>query len=134
MPGMLPVLTRLACGRGVGFQQPASIFGSEQESGKPRVFRGFWTFVKLGCRSSRRCGNGETRVLCGFPSSEVWGRNSSREYDQSALGASFPQRNLDFQGFGKILSFLSSSGSNVRPSESRVICMLFQFLAQTQEK
>jgi hypothetical protein len=32
--------------------------------------RGFSSFVQYDSRSRRRCGNVETRVLCGFPSSE----------------------------------------------------------------
>ena len=46
----------------------------------------------------------------------------------------FHSETLDFQGFGKILSFLSRSGPNVGPSESHVIYMFFQILAQSPKK
>jgi hypothetical protein len=46
----------------------------------------------------------------------------------------FHSETLDFQGFGKILSFLSRSGLNVGPSENRVIYMFFQILAQSPKK
>jgi len=78
-------------------------FGSVQESGKPRVFRGFWTSVKLARRSSSRSGNVETRVLCGFPSSGGPGMNSSAEHHQSVPGASFPQRGPSFSGDWRLL-------------------------------
>src|SRR5262249_10259325 len=81
------------------------IIGSVQESGKPRVFRGFWTFVKLAHPSSSRCGNVETRVLCGFPSSGAPGMNLSAEYHQSAPGASFPQRGPSFSRNWRLLTF-----------------------------
>ena len=44
--------------------------GSARESGETRDLRGFSSFVRFDSRSRRRCGNVETRVLCGFPSSE----------------------------------------------------------------
>src|SRR5262249_27851368 len=82
-----------------------TFYGSVQESGKPRVFRGFWTFVKLAHPSSSRCGNVETRVLCGFPSSGGPGMNLSAEYHQSAPGASFPQRGPSFSRNWRLLTF-----------------------------
>ena len=47
-----------------------SIFGSGRESVKTFDLRGFSSCVQFDSRSRRRCGNVETRVLCGFPSSE----------------------------------------------------------------
>jgi hypothetical protein len=85
--------------------EQAMFWGSVQESGKPRVFRGFWTFVKLAHPSSSRCGNVETRVLCGFPSSGAPGMNLSAEYHQSAPGASFPQRGPSFSRNWRLLTF-----------------------------
>jgi len=56
-------LTKLAL-RGVSFE------GSARESVETCDLRGFSSFVRFDSRSRRRCGNVETRALCGFPSSE----------------------------------------------------------------
>jgi hypothetical protein len=44
--------------------------GSARESVEMYDWRGFGTLPQFDSRSRRRCGNVETRVLCGFPSSE----------------------------------------------------------------
>jgi hypothetical protein len=44
--------------------------GSGRESVETFDLRGFSSCVQFDSRSRRRCGNVETRVLCGFPSSE----------------------------------------------------------------
>jgi hypothetical protein len=44
--------------------------GSGRESVETFGLRGFISCVQFDSSSRRRCGNVETRVLCGFPSSE----------------------------------------------------------------
>ncbi len=52
---------------------------------------GFSNVIRPSRRSSRCCGNVETRVLCGFPSSEGGTGTLRLESHHYALGAAFPQ-------------------------------------------
>lgn len=79
--------------------------GSERESVKPCVWRGLlkqsnWTAVEAVA-----VGNVEARVLCGSPSSESRVETGLETEIEPALGASFPQRTVDFRGFGDTFPF-----------------------------
>ena len=54
-------------------------FGSARESVEMYDWRGFSSLSQFDSRSRRRCGNVETRVLCGFPSSEGRQNRCSRD-------------------------------------------------------
>jgi hypothetical protein len=70
-------------------------YGSGRESVKTFDLRGFSSCVQFDRRSRRRCGNGGTRVLCWFPSSEG-GQNRCGRRSVIPPSAPFPQRGPDF--------------------------------------
>src|SRR5215469_2543532 len=91
--------------------------GSEQESVKLCVFRDFLEFAKLDCRRRRRCGNVETRVLWGFPSSVSGAGIRLGKEDRPARGASFPQRTSIFRGLARLCPFSTRSRSRTASPE-----------------
>ena len=62
-------------------------------------WRGFSSLPQFDSHSRRRCGNVETRVFCGFPSSEGGQNRCGRVLHHPALGASFPQRGPVYRPF-----------------------------------
>jgi hypothetical protein len=85
--------------------------GSARESVEMYDWRGFGALPQFDSRSRRRCGNVETRVLCGFPSSEG-GRTVVAECSIiPALGASFPQRGPVYRPSVENLLFGAADGA-----------------------
>jgi hypothetical protein len=77
----------------------------------------------------------KTRVLSGFSSSEGGGRNVASKSNHSALGASFPQRILEFSStLARLCRLARSSEQNVRLSKTRVKCSLRRILVQSRKK
>ena len=102
-----------------------SSVGSEQESVKLCVFRDFLEFAKLDRRRRRRCGNVETRVLWGFPSSVSGAGIRLGKEDRPARGASFPQRTSIFRGLARLCPFSTRSRSrSASPEKPRSVRVL----------
>jgi hypothetical protein len=84
-------------------------------------------------RSHRRCGNVETRVLCGFPSSEGTSRTVSVDRPSSRPRAPFPQRGPSLSAILARMCRLGGRRSGNRCiSETHVECTFLQILAQSR--
>ena len=68
-------------------------------------------------RRRRRCGNVETRVLWGFPSSVSGAGIRLGKEDRPARGASFPQRTSIFRGLARLCPFSTRSRSRTASPE-----------------
>jgi hypothetical protein len=96
-------------------------------------WRGFSSLSRFDSGSRRRCGNVESRVLCGFPSSEG-GRNRCRRKAPSSRPRSvistarprFIGHSVENAPFGR------PAERKWRLSESRVECTILQILAQSR--
>jgi hypothetical protein len=103
-----------------------------------------WRGLAAGSRSRRRCGNVETRVLCGFPSSEGgWNRcGRGSIIPPSEVGEEPPSPRLRSVISTARPTFYRPFVENVlfgRPtqrclSESRVECTVLQILAQSRNQ
>jgi len=77
-------------------------------------WRRFRSLSQFDSRSRRRCGNVETRVLCGFPSSEGGQNRCGEVLHHPALGASFPQRGRVYRPFCRECAVWATDGAEMR--------------------
>ena len=89
-------------------------FGSARQSVEMHDWRGFRSLSQFDSRSRRRCGNGETRVLCGFPSSKGGQNRCGGVLHHPALGASFPQRGPVYRPFCREWAVWATDGAEMR--------------------
>jgi hypothetical protein len=106
-------------------------FGSARESVEMYDWRGFSSLSRFDSGSRRRCGNVESRVLCGFPSSEGGrnrcGRKAPSSRPRSVISTARPRfigHSVENAPFGR------PAERKWRLSESRVECTILQILAQ----
>jgi hypothetical protein len=97
-------------------------------------WRGFSSLPRFDSRSRRRCGNVESRVLCGFPSSEGGrnrcGRKAPPSRPRSVISTARPRfigHSVENAPFGR------PAERKWRLSESRVECTILQILAQSHK-
>jgi hypothetical protein len=81
------------------------------------IYAVFRSIVKQGRRCRSSCGNVETRVLCGFPSSEGIAKTLASERHHFALEASFPTANPRY--FKRLAKSGRRSAPNVHLSKLR---------------
>jgi hypothetical protein len=107
-------------------------FGSARESVEMYDWRGFSSLSRFDSGSRRRCGNVESRVLCGFPSSEGGrnrcGRKAPSSRPRSVISTARPR----FIGHSVENAPFGRPERKWRLSESRLECTILQILAPSR--